>query len=151
MKKTIFLLVVALLAGCVSVKVPKYVADKSPYKKKFYADFETTFAAAQEALKEGGWKISDVKHPSVFEQGAVLEGEEKQALIFTEIRQTPLFLSSRYMSLNVFVRPADNGTEVEIRYLSVVPALFKNRESYKNDAVVNKVFNRISEILENKP
>ena len=151
MKKITVLLAVLFLAGCVSVKIPKYLQDKFPYKKKFYADFETTLKAAEQALRDTGWKISETANPGAFEQGDLSGNEAKQILIFTEVRQTPLILSSRYMNLNVFVRTADNGTEVEIRYASVVPVVFQGRENYKNDAVVEKVFNRISELLGEKP
>ena len=143
MKRVVYFLLVLALAGCVSVKIPKYLPEKFPYKKKFYADFETTLKAAEEALQDTGWKISDRTHPSLFEEGYVAEDQVRQALIFTEVRQTPLFLSSRYMGLNVFVRAADQGVDVEIRYVSVVPVIFNNRQSYKNDAVVGKVLNRI--------
>jgi len=51
------------------------------------------------------------------------------------------------MSLNVYVREIGEGADVEIRYLAITPVLFKDTKSYRNDAVVNKVFNRIDSLL----
>ena len=64
------------------------------------------------------------------------------------MRQTPLVLSSRYTSLNIYLQEIDNGTNVEIRYLSVVPMVFKSTQNYKNDGLVYAIFDRISELLE---
>ncbi|MFH1360525.1 MAG: hypothetical protein ABIJ41_05755 [Candidatus Omnitrophota bacterium] len=149
MKKVICLILFMVCAGCVTVKIPKYLRDEFPYEKKYYASYEDTLNATLEALKNLGWKISDTSHPAVFEQEGLIPGEEsKQILIFTNVRQTPLLLSSRYMSLNIYVWSLNKSTDVEIRYFSVTPALFKSIQSYKNDPVVEKIFNRISELLE---
>ena len=149
MKKLFLVLVAILFAGCVTVKIPKYLQDKSPYQKKYYVGYEETLAATRQALFDSGWKVSEVTSPMAFEQGEITkEDDKKQALIFTEVRQTPLLLSSRYLSVNVYVRAADEGTDVEIRYLGVTPMLFKNAQNFKNDAVVNKIFDRISELVE---
>lgn len=149
MKKIFWIFALLILTGCVTVKIPKYLQDQFPYKKKFYASFDETLTAARQALLDMGWKISEVSSPVVFEHNeSTKEIDTKQALFFTEVRQTPLILSSRYMSLNVYVRAADDGSDVEIRYLSVTPMLFKNAQSYQNDTVVNKIFDRISELLE---
>ena len=149
MKKFLWLVVLISCVGCVTVKIPKYLQDQFPYKKKFYANFDDTLTATQQALKEAGWRITETANPSVFEQGpSATDASAKQILLFTEVRQTPLFLSSRYMSLNIYVRQAADGTDVEIRYISFTPALFKNIQSYKNDVVVYKIFDKTSEILE---
>ncbi len=149
MRKVIIGILLLSCIGCVTVRIPKYLKDEFPYKRKYYANFDNTLDATMQALKELGWSVSDTSHPAVFEQD-VLEGEDqsKQILLFTDVRQTPLLLSSRYMSLNVYVWSAGNSTDVEIRYMAMTPALFKSVQSYKNDPVVYKVFNRISGILE---
>ncbi len=144
----IWLMAALLLSGCVTVKIPKYIQDASPYKKRFYASFEETLNAARQALGDEGWRISEMANPAVFEQSQVVSPDTKQIVIFTEARQTPFIFSSRYMTVNVFLRNADDGTDVEVRYASVTPMLFKNANNYKNDSVVNKILNRISELLE---
>ena len=148
MKKIWWFLVFVMCTGCVTVKIPKYLKDGFPYKKKFYATFDNTLTATKQALKETGWKITEMANPSTFEQDQSVNSKVKQILIFTEIRQTPLILSSRYMSLNLYLRSLEDATDVEIRYISVMPMLFKNSENYKNDDVVNKIFDRISQLLE---
>jgi len=136
--------------GCVTVKIPKYLKSENPYRKEFFASYKDTLDATKKTLDVLGWEITDTVHPSLFEQGADFdEKENRQVLIFTEARQTPLFLSSRYITLNVYVWPLDNSTNVEIRSFSVTPVLFNNIESYKNDSIVNKIFNQIEKELEN--
>ncbi|HOW36028.1 MAG TPA: hypothetical protein PL155_06420 [Candidatus Omnitrophota bacterium] len=148
MKKMGLILLVVFLSGCVTVKIPKYLQENFPYKKKFYARYEETLTATQQALKDLGWTVSEVANPTAFErQAETKDTPAQEVLIFTEVRQTPLILSSRYMSLNVYVRAAGDSTDVEIRYISVMPILFKSVKNYKNDPVVDKVFDRISELL----
>ena len=148
MKKIIVGLLVFTLAGCVTVKTPNYIQSINPYEKQFFAPQEEVFKATTQALDELGWEVSEITSPSIYEQRA--QGDEssaKQVLIFTEVRQTPLFLSSKYMNINVFLRPTDEGTEVEIRYASVMPVFFKSIESYRNDPVVKKILDRIESII----
>ena len=148
MRKFFWIFMAIMLTGCVTVKIPKYLQDKFPYQKTYYSPYEETLTAVRQALADSGWKVSEVSSPMAFEQGEVQkEAEGKQVLIFTEVRQTPLFLSSRYLNLNAYVRASDDGTDVEIRYLGITPMLFKHSQNYRNDAVVNKIFDRISELL----
>ena len=148
MKKMAWFMLVLFLCGCVTIKIPKYIQDASPYKKKFYAHYEETLDAARKALMDEGWRISDMANPAVFEQAQNASEQVRQILIFTEARQTPFIFSSRYMTVNVLIRGSDDGTDVEIRYVAVTPLFFKNASSYKNDPVVNKILNRISDLLE---
>ena len=149
MKKIVWIgLLLIWTTGCVTVKIPKYLKDEFPYKKTFYFNFDDTLKSTQLALKDMGWRISDVSNPTVFEQNQTSDKSVRQVLIFTEVRQTPLIFSSRYMSLNIYVRSLDNkSTDVEIRYLSVTPIVFTSAESHKNDAVIEKIFHRISQLL----
>ena len=150
MKKFLFILFLISCAGCVSVKIPRYLEDSSTYLKKFYAPFEETFAATQKTLQEQGWVISDTVDPAIYEQMANYDSKRgKQTLIFTETRQTSLLLFSRYTNLNVYVRSLDSSsTEVEIRYHSVTPLFFKSLKSTKNDHFVDKLFELIAKSLE---
>ena len=143
-----FIILIFFFSGCMTVKVQKYLEDKAPYQKKFYAAYDKTLATTREALQEMGWRISETANPSVFEQSQAT-AEDKQILLFTEVRQTPFIFSSRYSHLNVYIKFAgDNTTDVEIRYLAVTPMIFKNSKNYKNNDAVNKIFKRISQLLE---
>ncbi len=151
MRKIICLILVFLCAGCVSVKVSRYIKEESPYKKNFYASFEETLLAVNKALEEFGWKVTETADPQTYERDQGLPGESvRQVLLFTEVRQTPLIVSSRYMNLNVFLRWDGQKTGVEIRYQAVTPVLVKDMRSQKNDAVVNKILDRIGELLKKK-
>ncbi len=147
MKRICVVALLLALSGCVTVRTPRYIPDESPYKKKYFSSFEDVYSAALEALKDLGWKIEEMTTPSVYEQEAGDDTGRKHILIITDVRQTPIFLTSRYMNLNVYLRALDDGTEVEVRYASVMPVLFKTMQSYQNDAVVNKVFDQIAQIL----
>ena len=148
LKKWLIPVIVVTLCGCVTVKTPTYIKDPSKYKKEFFASYEKTLEAVQQALEDNGWKISGMTDPGVYEQQPTdTTGTRKQILIFTEVRQTPLILLSRFMNLNVYLRTTDTGTEVEIRYSLVTSMLVRNTYSSTNDAVVNKILNRIGEIL----
>ena len=139
------------LCGCVTISIPQYLKDKHPYKKKFFAKFEETFAATKEALTHAGWVITEEADPTTYEQDqAYDEVKGKQVLIFTEEKQAARFLYSRYYKLNAFVRTLGDGTEVEIRYMSMTPVLFFKMERYKNDGLVNSIFAQISKKLEQK-
>lgn len=143
------LLLVLLLAGCVTVKVPKYLEDEFPYRKSFEANFQDTYQAALEALKGSGWKVTDVTNPAVFSPGRISDKSKRyEVLIFTEIKQSALFLGSNYVTLNALLRTIDSShTEVEIRYLSMTVFPFKTFSSYQNDRAVSKVFNKIEQNL----
>ena len=140
-----------LLCGCVSISIPQYLKDKHPYKKKFFAGFAETHEATRAALREAGWIITEEADPRTFERDESYDEQNgQQVLIFTEEKQLARILYSRYYKLNVLVRSLAEGTEVEIRYLSITPVLFYKKEQYKNDGLVNAVMNLISKKLEQK-
>lgn len=150
MRKYFILLLVLACSGCVTVKIPRYLEDASTYKKKYYASFEETINAAKIVLEDQNWTIADIVDPAIYEQNAVYdETKGKQALIFTETRQTSMLLFSRYSNLNVYVRTLDSSsTEIELRYHSVTPIFFKNFKSNKNDRYADKYFESIAQLLE---
>ena len=148
MKKLVCVALLVVLSGCVTVKIPKYLPSENAYKKKFFLPFDDVLVAAKQALIDTGWQINDMASPSIFEQEASTQTQGKQILIFTETRQTPLILLSRYKSINVYLRSVDDGTEVEIRYMGMTQILFINSKNYKNDDVVNKVYDHMAQLLE---
>ena len=147
--KKIFLVALGIFCiGCVTVEIPRYIKEESPYRKTYYASFEEVLLAVTNALEETGWRVSELTNPSIYEEDKQIdESKGKQGLVFTEMRQTPLFLASRYLNLNVFLRSDGQTTDVEIRYMATTPTLFKTMTNHKNDAVVNKIFKHIDEHL----
>ena len=144
-----FLLVLGLTLGCSSTNIPNYVKDKHPYKKIFYADFDQAVDATKKTVEELGWIVTKSTDPGVYEQNRATESETaRQILLFTEVRQTALFLGSRFAKMNIFLRSiSKNETEIEIRYLTVTSVTFKDVYSYRKDSFVNKVFKLIDEKL----
>ncbi len=136
------------LVGCTTVRIPKYVTDKSPYKRVFVASYENTLDVTKQTLENLGWKVTDAANPSLYEQNRVSDASKKQILLFTQIRQTAMFLFTRYSTLNVYLRDIQGTSEVEIRYLVMTPFLFKTFEGHKNDRLVNQIFSRIAKGLE---
>lgn len=146
MKSLVLALLIFSILGCVTVNVPKYIHEDFPYRQDFSAGFDDTFNATSKVLRELGWKITETANPASFDPRNA--DQRKQVLIFTEIRQTPMFLSTSYASLNVYLREMDTDrTQVEVRYLYVLPLPLRDHNRYQNDPLVKKIFNKISENL----
>jgi len=138
-----------LVSGCVTVQMPQYVTSQDSYQESFYANYDRTLKATISTLEKTGWKISKEAHPIAFEQSEQSrDGQIKQILIFTDVRQKAMFLGSRYMTINVLVRENGQRTDVEVRYYSTLSTALKNFSSYQNDKLANKIFNLISNELE---
>lgn len=148
MKKIFLVLCAVVLAGCVSAKIPTYLKDNVPYKKNFYAGYDETLAAVEQTIADLGWKVASKSDPTIYEAQVVTDDINRQEiLIFTEIRQMPFMLGTRYSKMNIFVRRLSETTEIEIRYVTITSTLFKSFESYKHDAAVARVFEHIEGLL----
>lgn len=147
MVNKILTVLILFCAGCVSANIPNYLKEEHPYKKKIYADYQKTVAATQEALKELGWTIAETTQPGVYEQEPSANSQYQATLLFTNIRQTALFLGTRYAKMNIYLRELADGTELEIRYLTVTSTPLRSFESYRNDSAVQKFFERIDQQL----
>jgi len=146
MRRIAAIFLILMLAGCVTVKVPKYLQDEFPYRQSFAANFDQTFTATLKALKETGWRVSETTSPAMMAPRDVSDKEKRyQVMIFTELKQSPLFLASSYESLNVLVSSADaTHADVEIRYLMMTALPFKTVNSFQNDRLVKKIFKKIA-------
>lgn len=150
MKKSIIaLLVIGCLSGCTSVDVPKYIKDEHPYKQVIYASFEKTLEATTEALADAGWKIVSKSDPNVFEHSAVKDPNGQQVLLFTDIKDIPLFLGTRFARINVYLRSTGrpNETEVELRYLTVNSVALGSFKNYKHPVATDRIFNDINKYV----
>ncbi len=146
MRKTFIGIVsIVFLSGCVAAILPQYLSDKHPYKKEFFSDYAESVEAVKTALAELGWTIAGEGNLDVYERAVT--PNDKSVIIFSEIRQTPMFLGSRYAKLNVIVRGIQNKTEIEIRYVTVTSLPFRNIQTYKNDATAQRIFEHIEKHL----
>ena len=146
MKKILIIGLIGLM-GCVRIQIPNYLQDTYPYKRQYSIDYEQTLEATKKALEELGWVISKISDPVIYEQNwSQGTSQRKQILLFTESKQTSMFLFSRYTQLNTYVRDLEKGAEVELRYIAITPMPFKEWRSYRNDRLVNKIFDRIDRL-----
>jgi len=150
MKRKFLCLLLLTLVGCTTTSIPSYLQDKNPYKKRFYATFPEARAAVENVLSELGWKIAEGVDPLVYEQSDVNDLSDQQILLVTDVRQTPLFVGSRYARLNIFLRSQKNISEVEIRYYTVTNVGIKNFKSYGDKGAMRRIMERIEAKLGGK-
>ena len=139
------ILSIVFLSGCVAAVLPQYLSDKHPYKKEFFSDYDESVEAVKTSLAELGWTVAGQGSPDVYERAVT--PNDKSVIIFSEIRQTPMFFGSRYAKLNVIVRGIQDKTEIEIRYVTVTSVPFRNIETFRNDATVKRIFEHIEKYL----
>ena len=148
MKKFLLLLSLVSLVGCASIPIPNYIPDNNPYKKQFYGKFEDVLNATAKTLEEYGWNITETSDPAVYERKSVDEAQRKQIVLFTQLRETPMFLGTRYLRINAFVRSAaDNSVEVELRYVTVTSVPLKTFYSYHKESLIKKMLKSIEQKL----
>ncbi|MBI5416084.1 MAG: hypothetical protein HZA29_04640, partial [Candidatus Omnitrophica bacterium] len=98
-----------------------------------------------------GWEISKKTDPAVFERNRDQSGAQvKQVLLFTDVREMPLVLGTRYARMNIYLQssaPGENSTDVELRYLTVTSVSLKSFHNYRNDGYARKLFERIESRL----
>lgn len=148
--KKLILFMVLILMGCSTANIPIYLQGQNPYTQRFYVEHAQALIATKQALEDLGWKIDKTIDPLVYEQKNESAVNPNETLIITDIRQTPMFIGTRYAKINAYVRSQDNSSEIELRYLTVTSLVFKNFETYRNDKAVDRIFRRIEEVLNKK-
>ncbi|MGE0269096.1 MAG: hypothetical protein AB7S78_11655 [Candidatus Omnitrophota bacterium] len=148
-RRFLSLLMTGCLLGCSTVNVPKYIKDENPYKQVLYANFEKTLEATTKALNEAGWEIVSMSDPNVFEHSAIKDPNGKQLLLFSDIKDLPLFLGTRFARVNIYLRSTSqpNETEVEIRYLTVNSIAFAEFKNYKHPIASERIFTVIKNYI----
>lgn len=146
---TCLLIATMALSGCVSVQMPQYVNDKNPYRREYTASYDRTLKAVVQALEKSGWKVAKQTSPMVFESGSTASSPaSSEVLIFTNTRQSAMLFGSCYRTLNVLIKQRGDAADVEVRYFSIFSTIFRNFESYQNDALVQKFLDQIEQILQ---
>jgi hypothetical protein len=132
----------AAVAGCASVYIPNYLQNEHPYVRRYYAGFDQAKAVVTSTLKTFGWTVEEQLDPVVYEQRPD-DKSMKEVMLVTKTRPLPFFLGTRYGKMNVFVRNRNNITGIEIRYMTITSFLLKNFTSYRNDAAVQRIFDKV--------
>jgi hypothetical protein len=145
--KKFFIAVMLVLMGCSTTMIPFYLPNKKPYVKRFFTNYDTTLAAVNQTLGDLGWVVEKNTDPAVYEQMRTSDLDEKQILMITEIRQTPLVVGSRYARMNIYLRSKKGISEVEIRYITLSQTPVKSFKDYNNDSEVKRIFGHLEEIL----
>jgi len=147
--RKLFLVLLCLgWVGCTSAVIPNYLPDQQPYVRRYQADFDQTLKAVHESLTDLGWQIEQTADPLVYEQDKIRQADQRDILIMTGVRQTPLFIGTRYAKMNVYIHSQQQESEVEIRYLTITSLPFKNVSSYNNEKAAERILNYIGKILE---
>ncbi len=147
MKKTLFLILALCCSGCATTRIPAYIQDTNPYVKRFPANFDVMDAAVRQTLADMGWTVEETTDPVVYEQDRINDLDEKQELILTTVRQTAMFLGTRYAKMNVYVRSKNEISEVELRYVTITVTPVKTLTSYRNDSAAQRIFDHIEKLL----
>jgi len=145
--KRIFLILVLFCLGCTTTRIPAYIQDKNPYVKRFPAGFEATSAAVEQTLADMGWEIDETTDPIVYEQDRINDLDEKQVLLLTTIRQTGMFLGTRYAKMNIYLRSKKEVSEVELRYVTITVTPLKTLTSYRNDSAAQRILDHVEKLL----
>ncbi len=148
-RKSLVVMTCLFLVGCATITVPKYIKDENPYTEKYLADFATTQKVVISTLEKLGWKIEDTADPMVYERGQKYASvEDKQVLLFTEVKQTPFFIGTKYKRINVYLRALDAATtEVELRFIVINQFPLKSFYGYKKSGYAQKIFKMITKKL----
>lgn len=148
--KTAIVCLCLLLAGCTTLQIPSYIKSDRPYARKMYGDYNKIVYAVRDVLKRNGWQIKAITNPAIYER--TQEGDENSnILIFTEIKEQSMLVSTSYTHLNVFILSIADGADVEIRYSKVTQMPFKQLKNNRNDHLANTLLEQIEQkLLETK-
>jgi len=151
MKKIILLLLPLVFIGCVTIEIPEQIKDEYPYERVFNANFETSIDATTNTLEKLGLKVDNIARSTFIKQDRSSDiSSTRLANIFTDLKQSYLFLTSSYSTFNVRIEAVDDSrTSISVRYLSItpIPPFYNKKVSYRNDKLVEKLYSRIQSYL----
>jgi len=132
------------LTGCSTLILPRYIPDKNPTTRNFYADYDAVVAATREAFKKFGWEVAQEADPAVFERAWQLKSKDvKQVLLMSNYRKSNYLIVSKHSALNAYIRSGKDATELDLRYLKVSTFPFKSFYKYRNKKLINRLLKQI--------
>jgi len=136
------------LTGCSTIILPRYIPDKNPTQKKLYADYDRVVAATKAAFKDLGWEVAEEADPAVYERAWQLRDKNvKQILLMSDYHKSNFLIVSKNTAINAYIRAGADATELELRYLRVSTYPFKSFYKYRNNKLINALFQRIDKNL----
>ncbi len=142
-------LLLLLVSGCATVNIPSYIKDNHPHTHLIYADFDGAVTAVKQALRDLGWTVIDESDPRVYEHSAVQQQGGRELLLFTDIRETPFVVGTKYRRINVYLRSTSRPkqTEMELRYITISSFAFTKNRKYKHPQAAAKIFEAVDNKL----
>lgn len=147
MRKILPLISLIFIVGCTSLQIPAYVPDKHPYTQRFYGNHQEVVEAAKKSLHDIGWQVEGTADPLTYEQARLPEAGSDNILLFSQVRQTPMFLWTTYRRVNVAINSKDKVSDVEVRYTKINLFPFKQFKSFRNDKLAKRIFQRLTDHL----
>ena len=150
MKKTSWLFALAvLLSGCTTVNIPSYIKDDHPQTQVIYANFDDTLEAVKQVLNAKGWTVVDETDPTVYEHSSIRDEGGRDLLLFTDIKEHPYILGTRYHRANVFLRSTSQPkqTEMELRFVTINSMTFMKTKNYKHPRAAAQIFEAVNNAL----
>lgn len=149
-KKIIWMCLLAfMLSGCTTVNIPSYIKDDHPYTHLVYANFDEALETVKQVLNDKGWTVIDETDPTVYEHSAIKGEGGREILLFTDIKEYPYFLGTRYRRANVFLRSTSqpNQTEMELRFVTINSMTVAKTRKYKHSRAAAHIFEAVDNVL----
>src|SRR6185295_4495749 len=129
------------LTGCSTIVLPRYIPDKDPSRKNFHAQYTEVVEATKKAFKDLGWEVAEEADPALYERAWQLRDPSvKQTLLMSNYRKSNFLIVSKSTAINAYVRSGADATELELRFLKVSTYPFKSFYKYRNNKLLNKLF-----------
>ena len=141
------LLLSFFVAGCGSINIPTYIAEKKPFKQRFYANHSQASSAVRQAFTELGWSIEEEVSPEVFEVD-IKQRQSENLMIISKDIISRMFVKIKQARANVYIRSNNDISEVEIRYMAIYSFRFFKPKSYGNKKLANKFFKLVQNSLD---
>ena len=148
MRKMFFsvLCLAVIVSGCTVVQVPMYLPDDKVFTQRVYVDFETALNAVRMAVADFQWDVSSEVPPEMYEVDSESQ-TEKEILLITDIKNTHLFVGSRYARMNIYIRSTGAVSEIEFRYMVVNSMVVWKPRTYGSQNLADRFFARVESHL----
>ena len=138
------------LSGCAKAYIQHYLQSRNPYVRRFHSGFEHARQAIILALAEEGWIVEEETDPVVYERHPFNDLDAQQVLLISNDRDSWSIWGRRHAIANVFLRHKNDIAEIEIRVATVTEGWLRSGARYREDSLVEGIFDRIGQSLGGK-